>query len=162
MSLFDPAVSKTIVREGGAKFTNDPDDPGGPTKYGIAENYHKGVDVKNLTEAGAKVIYKKEYWDPVCGDAILDQGVAEMLFDAAVNLGVGTTVRLLQVALGLVPSGAMDVSTITMLNSTPAHEVAAAFTLAKIARYVHLCDVTPAKRKYFFGWVRRALEGAAT
>jgi lysozyme family protein len=161
MSLFDPAVAKTIVREGGAKFTNDPSDPGGPTKYGIAQNYHPGVDVKNLTEVGAKAIYKKDYWDPISGDSIKDQSLAEMLFDAAVNLGVGRTVRLLQAALKMIPTGSMDPGTLALLNATPAREAGALFTLAKIAQYVHLCEATPEKKKYFYGWVRRALDGAA-
>ncbi len=49
----------------------------------------------------------------------------------------------------------------TAINQASVTEFAAAFTLAKIARYVHLCTVTPDKRKFFFGWVKRSLEGAA-
>lgn len=158
MSLFDPAVTKTILREGGAALTDDPDDPGGPTRYGIAQNYHAGVDAKTLTEEAAKAIYRKDYWDPICGDAILNQAVAEMLFDSAVNLGNGATIRLAQQGLALTASGTMDAATVTTLNMTPSNQFGAAFTIAKIARYVHLCETTPVKKKYFFGWVRRALE----
>jgi lysozyme family protein len=161
MAEFKLAVTKTILREGGAKFTNDLDDPGGPTKYGIAQNYNPGVDVRNLSEAGAQAIYRKEYWDPICGDIIHDQGVAEMLFDAAVNMGVATIVRLAQVAVGRPATGQIDGAAVEAINDAPPHEFAAAFTLAKIARYAHLCEVKPAKKKFFYGWVRRALEGAA-
>ena len=161
MADFIPTVTKTIIREGGSKFTNDQDDPGGPTKYGIAQNYHPGVDVKNLDEAAARAIYLKEYWAPIQGDAIKDQGVAEMLFDSGVNLGNGMTIRLAQVALGLSADGKMGPATIQAINEADPHVFAAAFTLAKIARYAHLCEGTPAKKKYFYGWIRRALEGAA-
>lgn len=161
MANFDPAVTKTILREGGSKITNDPADPGGVTKYGIAQAYHPGVDVRNLTEDGAKAIYRDGYWTPLRGDEITSQGVAEMLFDAGVNLGLGTTLKLAQVALGLPQTGKMDDATLEALNAAPATEFAAAFTLAKIARYVHLCAVKPEKRKFFFGWIKRALEGAA-
>ncbi len=37
MADFEKAVLKTLIREGGAKITKDPNDPGGLTKYGISK-----------------------------------------------------------------------------------------------------------------------------
>lgn len=48
--------------EGG--YSNDPQDPGGETKYGIAKRSHPDVDIKNLTLEGAMDLYYKEYWVP--------------------------------------------------------------------------------------------------
>jgi len=50
MADFDPAVAKTLIREGGARFTDNPDDRGGATKYGISQRAYPGVDIPSLTE----------------------------------------------------------------------------------------------------------------
>ena len=44
-------------------YVNDPKDPGGETNYGISKRAYPDVDIKNLTEDGAKDIYKRDYWD---------------------------------------------------------------------------------------------------
>jgi len=81
---FDRACSLTLNLEGNDKYTDDPDDPGGPTKYGIAGNYHPGVDIKGLTMGQAKEIFRKKYWEPAgCDDAPYPMDLC--LFDAAVN-----------------------------------------------------------------------------
>ncbi|WP_304024472.1 glycosyl hydrolase 108 family protein, partial [Desulfovibrio piger] len=67
----------TMDEEGGETYTNDPRDPGGPTKYGVALNYNLGtipdkdgdgkitaLDVRMLEEADALVIYRDRYWRP--------------------------------------------------------------------------------------------------
>jgi len=43
-------IKEVLRREGGAKLTKDPDDPGGVTKYGISKRSNPDVDVENLTE----------------------------------------------------------------------------------------------------------------
>lgn len=81
-SNFDRAFELIIGLEGG--YTDDPDDPGGPTKYGIAQNYNKEVDVKNLTLNEAKGIYYRKYWLPAgCNEAEYPMDIC--LFDGAVN-----------------------------------------------------------------------------
>ncbi len=159
VASFDPAVTKTLLFEGGQ--TNDPKDPGGLTRFGIAQKFHPDINVATLTLEEAKDIYKKEYWSPLSADVIQSQAVAEMLFDAAVNIGVKTTANLIQTILGVPCVGVMDVTTLNSLNACTEQEFAAAFTLAKIARYVSLCLKEPVKKKFFFGWVKRALEGKA-
>ena len=68
MTTFDQAFAIVIGEEGG--YVNDPNDPGGETKYGIAKNSHPNVDIANLTLDQAKAIYKTEYWDKVFGDTL--------------------------------------------------------------------------------------------
>jgi lysozyme family protein len=49
--------------------SDNPNDKGGLTKYGIAQAYHPDIDVANLTLDQAKEIYLKEYWIPLgCDD----------------------------------------------------------------------------------------------
>ncbi len=88
MADFNAAIVKTLAREGGAKYTDDPDDPGGATKYGISQRAYPDLNIRNITEAEVRDIYKRDYWDRIRGDEIKSQIVAENIFDTAVNMGV--------------------------------------------------------------------------
>lgn len=98
--MFDSAVDMVIQLEGGAAVSNDPDDTGGLTKYGIAKASHPGVDIENLTLTQAKSIYRAEYWD-VCRCGEMPSGVADMVFDTAVNMGPKAAIELLQASVGV-------------------------------------------------------------
>jgi len=160
MAEFEPAVTKTIRREGGDQITDDPDDPGGLTRYGISKRAHPEVDPRNLTLEGAKAIYRRDYWGPCDGDMLNSQLMAELLFDAAVNMGVNQAVKLAQIAIGLDPTGVMDGTLLDLLNQADETQFAAAFCLAKITRYLALVKKNRKLEKYFYGWVRRTLEVA--
>ena len=71
--------------EGWDKITDDPDDPGGLTRYGISKTANPDIDVANLTLDQAMAIYKARYWRPVATGAndLLDMAA----FDTAVNCG---------------------------------------------------------------------------
>lgn len=67
--------------------TNDPKDPGGFTKFGIAQKFHPELVVANLTLQQALEIYWKDYWLPSnAGSYPTEMAIAVM--DAAVNCGV--------------------------------------------------------------------------
>lgn len=79
---FDKAFKITIGLEG--NYSNDPDDPGGETKFGIAKRYHPNIDIKNLSLEQAKDIYYTEYWLPSgCDNVPFPMDIC--LFDSAVN-----------------------------------------------------------------------------
>lgn len=93
--IFCKLIEYILLSEG--DYSNDPDDPGGPTKYGIALNYNKEIlatmgikDVKGLTYPQAKQIYYVKYWLACGANYIHDESLAYMHFDTAVNCGVGT------------------------------------------------------------------------
>jgi hypothetical protein len=79
---FDLAFELTVGLEGG--YENDPNDPGGETKYGICKKYHPNIDIKNLTIDQAKAIYYADYWLPAgCDAAEFPMDIC--LFDSQVN-----------------------------------------------------------------------------
>lgn len=86
MSFFDSAFTLVIGSEGG--YVNDPADPGGETKYGISKRVYPNEDILNLSLERAKAIYLKDYWNALGCDS-LAWGPAYVLFDCAVNQGVG-------------------------------------------------------------------------
>jgi lysozyme family protein len=96
MADFNKAIVTTLAREGGSKFTDDPNDRGGATKYGISQRSYPNIDIRNLSEQDARTIYKRDYWDRLRGDEITSQVIAEQLFDTCVNMGVKTGSRLAQ------------------------------------------------------------------
>jgi len=100
-SNFQDCLNRVLKDEGG--YTNDPNDSGGPTNYGITigdvRKYVKknatAQDVRNLTLAQASDIYKSRYWDALgCDD--LPSGVDYTCFDYGVNSGLGRPRKALQ------------------------------------------------------------------
>src|ERR1700686_393552 len=96
MADFNQAVAKTLVHEGG--YVDNPNDPGGATKYGITQADMPGINIADITTEQAVAYYAEHYWKTLYSQ-ITDQSLAEKLFDMGVLFGVGTAVKLLQIAL---------------------------------------------------------------
>lgn len=78
---FNKAFAITIGLEG--RPSNDPDDPGGFTIWGLAKRYHPWIS-KDTTIEEAKECYIKKYWIPQgCDNYPYPYDV--ILFDSAVN-----------------------------------------------------------------------------
>ena len=100
MGDFYRCIDFILAEEGG--YANHPADPGGETKYGISKRAYPHLNIATLTLEDATELYERDYWQPIHGEAFPD-GLALLLFDAAVNQGPNTAIRLLQQALGSVP-----------------------------------------------------------
>ncbi len=162
MADFNQAIGKTLAHEGGAKFTDDPDDRGGATKYGISQAAYPGLDIRNLSEQDARDIYKRDYWDRVHGDDITSQVIAENIFDTCVNMGVRTGSRLAQLAADIEPAdGIIGSQSVKSLNGTDEGLFIANYTIAKIARYAYICNKNRSQKRFLLGWINRALGATA-
>src|ERR1043165_9591758 len=99
-------IENILLREG-EKFTMDPADPGGATKYGItqitlSEFLGRGVsypEVENLTKDLAKDIYLQLYIVRPKYNLITDMNLKELVVDCAVNHGVNQATKWLQLGL---------------------------------------------------------------
>ena len=154
--MFDAAFNYTMPFEGWSACTNDPDDPGGLTKYGISKVNHPEVDVANLSLEGAKAIYRKHYWNPIKGDQIASGRVAIKFFDMAVNMGVKQATKLVQEALGdmgcsVAVDGVMGSKTLEALNGVD-DDVLFVFLVPLLEAFYRGLG----KPKYIKGWLRRA------
>ena len=154
--MFDEAFNYTMPFEGWSACTNDPDDPGGLTKYGISKVNHPEVDVANLSLEGAKAIYRKHYWNPIKGDQIASGRVAIKFFDMAVNMGVKQATKLVQEALGdmgcsVAVDGMMGPKTLEALNGVD-DDVLFVFLVPLLEAFYRGLG----KPKYIKGWLRRA------
>ena len=91
--VWDSAFDLLMLNEG--NYVNNPNDPGGATKYGISKTAYPDIDIENLTLEQAKTIYKRDYWDR-CKCSFIPDALSIALFDFAVNSGVKTAVKGLQ------------------------------------------------------------------
>ena len=162
MADFSLAIDKTLAHEGGAKFTDDPSDSGGATKYGISQAAYPDLDIRNLTEQQAREIYKRDYWDRVRADEITSQAVAENIFDTSVNMGVRTGSRLAQVAVEIEPAdGIIGSQSLKVINNCDEEFFISNYTIAKIARYAYICNKNKSQKRFLLGWINRALGAVA-
>jgi lysozyme family protein len=92
---FTTAINRTLGVEGG--YVNDPNDPGGETKFGISKRAYPDVDIKNLTREQAVAIYKRDFWDRAHIDA-MPALLQYQALDFAVNSGIEIAVTQAAVA----------------------------------------------------------------
>jgi len=115
---FDAAFDTLLKHEGG--YSDHSADPGGKTRYGVTEAVAREVgyrgDMKDLPLDLAKRIYKDRYWDSVKADQ-MPPAIRYVLFDGAVNSGVGQSAKWLQRALGVKDDGAIGPQTIAASNA---------------------------------------------
>jgi lysozyme family protein len=118
---FATCLAFTLAEEGG--FSDNPSDPGKATNMGIDTPTLSAwlgrpatvEDVRSLTRATVTLIYERCYWLPINGDN-LPSGVDLMTFDAGVNMGPGTSARLLQTLVGVTADGIIGPATLTALS----------------------------------------------
>jgi lysozyme family protein len=126
-----------LKSEGG--FVNHPSDPGGMTNLGVTkatwENWvgreSDEAEMRGLTPEKVEPLYKKKYWDAVRGDEIENGGVAYLLFDFAVNAGVGRSIKTLQTAVGVTPDGGFGPMTMAAMQAVDPVELIERFSQAK-------------------------------
>lgn len=145
--------------EGG--YVNDPNDPGGETKFGISKKSYPNVDIKNLTIAQAAEIYKKDYWNPKYGE-LRNIQLAFKLFDLGVNMGVKTVIKILQHTLRfyfncnyVIEDGIFGHMTLQECNNLKQDDLYKQFIKAVEHHYDMLCINSPKLLKFRKGWQNR-------
>lgn len=148
---FDKAFIEMLGHEGG--YSNHPDDPGGETIWGITAEVARSNGyfgpMKEMDQITAKAIYASRYWLMQFDE--LPYSVAFQLFDAAVNSGVGQSVRWLQKAVGVGVDGKFGPVT---LQATLAHNPDKLVLLFNAERLMFMTDL-PTWSSFGRGWARR-------
>ena len=182
MQTIHQIATDIVAREGG--FVNDPDDPGGATKYGVTIHTMRRLgldltgdgrvsvaDVRALTRAQAVNVFITHYFKhPRIGD--LPEVLQPSVFDMYVNAGANA-VKILQrllIRMGHVVGvdGAIGPQTIAATQAAYADApdyLADAYGIERRNYYYALADARPASRKYARrrdggkgGWIKRAEE----
>jgi lysozyme family protein len=156
MTRFEWCVKQVLDAEGNATVTNDPDDPGGLTKFGISQRAYPLLDIANLTRDEAVAIYARDYWQAAhC--VFLPEPIDFYVFDSAVNQGAGYAVRQLQEVLGVSVDGVFGRRTRAAVNDADRHELGALFMAERALDYAALAKFS----KYGRGWLKRLFLVAA-
>ncbi|MFH5924978.1 glycoside hydrolase family 108 protein [Roseomonas xinghualingensis] len=153
---FDACLDIVLAAEGG--FVNHPADPGGATNMGITlrtlsefrEAEVTVEDVRGLTRAEAREIYRARYWTPMrCGD--LPAGIDLMVFDFGVNAGPGRSIRLLQRSVGVATDGSVGPITLAAVRACRVADLIGRLAEGRLAHYRGLETLPTFGR----GWTRR-------
>jgi lysozyme family protein len=154
MADFNAAVAKTLVHEGG--YVNNPNDSGGPTKYGITQKDMPQFDIETITTEQATTYYLEHYWKDLYSQ-ISDQSVAEKLFDMGVLFGVKTAVRMLQITmshdLNIVSDGDFGEETLAAVNQET--NLLPAYRSTLISHIMNIVTNNPKDGVFINGWVAR-------
>ena len=172
-----------VTREGG--YVNDPDDPGGPTKYGVTIHTMRRLgidldgdgdvdanDVRLLTVEQATEIFLDHYYHKPKIDKLPDP-LRESVFDMQVNAG-SNAVKILQKLLnglgsGIAADGAIGPKTLAAVDRAKAilgrNGFSDAYGWERVEYYYAIARNRPASRKYAQrrdggpgGWIVRAME----
>jgi len=135
-------------------YVNDPVDPGGETKYGVAKNANPDLDIANLNWESAKDVYFRKYWLAAKCDKI-DGRVAVLHFDSAVNHGVGKAAKFLQKAAGVEADGVIGPGTLGAVNAADPIELCELICDQRAKFYDDIIKNKPSQEKYRKGWMRR-------
>lgn len=174
MADFIPAYHHILLNEGG--YVNDPDDPGGETYKGVARaswpkwlgwhiidllkkqpNFPANLDTNLELREEIGAFYLANFWNKLKCEEIREQAVAESILDFGVNAGVATSAALAQKVVGTTPDGVIGPATIAAINKFNPDHFIAAFAVEKIRRYLAIVKKRPTSKKYFQGWVERAV-----
>ena len=174
MSNFNTAVQKTLGKEG--VFSNNPNDRGKKTKYGITEKLliscqNKGLiskltKIEDLTVPQAIVIYRSEFWNALKLDLVPSQVIAEEIFDTAVNTGPDEAARIVQKSVNYLGSkvkvdGKLGPITIGEVNRWVKKDEVALFKVLNGYQFLHyesLVRNDPTQLDFARGWMKRVQE----
>ena len=178
MSQFEAAVDYVLRREG--ELSENPNDTGGITNYGISLRFVREIaserlrrygifepvteqTIRDLTIDQAKFIYRGEFWDEAPFQDIEDQALCNYLFDMCINLGVHQGVKLAQRAICaasldrklLKSDGILGERTIGYLNSY-GNSLLSLLVSNRAAFYRLIAEMYPKQKTNLDGWLNRA------
>lgn len=148
---FITLIDRVLGHEGG--YVNDPQDPGGETRWGISKRAYPHEDIAHLSRDMAIELYRRDYWLTIRGPE-LPRAIAFQVLDTAVNHGPETAIRLLQGAAGAEQDGVIGPNTMLALSSMPPLELLARFNSARIYFYTELKKWP----RFGRGWAQRVAE----
>ncbi len=173
-NYYDKAFDYVVNSEGG--YVDNPNDPGGPTKWGVA-NFREKVsayevykgrqvsakEIEDLTIDEVKRFYFQCFYKTVGADLVEYPAIATALFDTCVLYGIQPTCKMAQLALNdcgllLFVDGVIGKITIKCLNEVDTVDFLNCFAARIIQRIDKIVAANPQKfagKKAENGWKNR-------
>jgi len=143
-----------LLEEAEGGYVNHPHDPGGHTNKGWTLNTYKQVgydndgdgiitlnDLKLLTTAQSRQLYKIHFWDKMRASEINSQNVANTYVDHGINAGQARSIKMMQYVLindfekNIALDGAIGPQTLGAINSVDSKELTNAFNTLRLDYY---------------------------
>jgi lysozyme family protein len=154
-SIFDIALRSALSLEGG--YTNNPNDPGGPTNKGITQHLYDFYrashllfpqSVASISLAEATEIYRLYFWN-IYSCSLMPAKLAVAFFDTVINMSPKEAIMILQMALNVTADGILGPITKHLIQV--ANETIAVAAFIKILRGFYLGKNTV----FMQGWLDR-------
>lgn len=167
---FEESLKHILAYESG--WSNDPDDPGGATMRGVTQRVYDGYrrraglatqSVRTISDAELRAIYRQQYWD-ACKAPALPAGIDFVVFDGAVNSGVGQSIKWLQRGLqaaGLYHGPIDGDCGLGTLSAVAAHADHDRLIADILARRLGMLRQLKTWWKYGGGWEKRVVKTMA-
>ena len=169
-------IDDIIHKEGNGKYTDDPKDSGGPTRWGVTQAVARAngyaSDMRHFPRQNAVNIYLEQYWiNP--GYHMVNKKypqLAERLLDFSVLAGQQTSSKMLQRSLNVLNrngrdyqdikvDGQIGLVTIASLGAFLAHRgkegrkvILGMVAALQSAYLIELAERRPKDEEYQFGW----------
>ena len=155
-SNWNKSFDLLIKSEGG--YSDDPKDPGGRTNLGVTQSVWESwvgrasneKEMRNLSIEDVTPLYKRKYWD-ACSCDLLPDGLDYLVFDFAVNAGVGRSVKTLQSCVDATMDGQIGKNTLGAVSTFPVEVLIFKFSDEKVRFYKSL----PTFSEFGKGWLER-------
>ena len=148
LESFKECIKMVLELEGG--YFNHPNDAGGETKYGITKRDYPELDIPRLTKQQATVIYLLHYWDPMGVEKLMPP-LHLVVFDAGVNCGIRTAVKMLQELAGVEKDGIIGPKTIAAAQ----HITPQQYLQRRELYYRRIVKTNPSQKVFLKGWLNR-------
>ena len=153
---FDLFIENSIkIWEGWDTVTDDEDDSGGLTAYGISQKAYPDVDIRSLTAEEAVAIYRSDYWNRVKADQ-LPEGVDLFVADTAVNMGVSFASKMLQESVGAVADGIIGSKTLKATSMLKPRDILCTMASIRATKYAEI-GMKGNNKKFLRGWYNRLM-----
>lgn len=161
MAIIDKIIDGVLEREGGSKFTDDKNDPGGRTQWGISErsNPEAWKDGK-VTEEEARTIYRKKYVEYPKFHLIPDTHakLREQLIDFGVHSGPAVAIQKVQGLVGAKADGIIGPKTLAAIRATDPRELNNQLVVERLRLIGRIVQRNPKQLDKLVGFINRACE----
>lgn len=167
-NYFDQAFD-FLLKDEGTKYTDNPADSGGPTKFGITLKAFQAYieqdvspdQIESLTVDEAKKFYFDTFWKQLSCEKVEQLGIAVSLLDFGVLYGPGTAAMLAQRALNICGhtlkfDGILGEESVSMLNTVNQEDFLCAFHSLILKRIDFIIASSPKNEVFRAGWTSRA------
>lgn len=168
MTSFERARAYLLPNES-SEYTNDPDDRGGPTRWGVTQkSYSKYLgrpvtaeEIAGLAWEDTKRFYEEMYWQKLWCDRMKKTAIAIAVFDTGVLYGCSAAAAATQSALilGGAPvtlDGIVGGKTVAYLNIASVKIFLTNFHSYILRRLDKVIQENPVNEKFRNGWKKRA------